>query len=148
MEIINPNEIGAKISTLVSESKKRFIAVSPYIGLKDWKKVLLNLERAQKRNVSIDFYYREIRDEDFHALRNIGVKLFKIPGLHTKLYFNDDEFVLTSMKIYEYSDLHSVTLAYTTKIRRVTVNYLIISKSILDLKSLIKLFFQKIFRTV
>ena len=110
MEIINPNEIGAKISTLVSESKKRFIAVSPYIGLKDWKKVLLNLERAQKRNVSIDFYYREIRDEDFHALRNIGVKLFKIPGLHTKLYFNDDEFVVTSMNLYEYSDLHSVDI--------------------------------------
>lgn len=38
MEIINPNEIGSKISTLVIESKTRFIAVSPYIELKSWKK--------------------------------------------------------------------------------------------------------------
>jgi len=111
MEVINPNEIGSKISTLVIESQTKFIAVSPYIEITSWKKILINLDKAISRGVSIEIYYREIKDEDFKILKGIGVKLFKIKGLHTKLYFNDNEFIVSSMNLYEYSDLYSIDIA-------------------------------------
>ncbi|MDF3078022.1 MAG: hypothetical protein K0S09_1911 [Sphingobacteriaceae bacterium] len=46
MEVINPNEIGVKISTLIAEANKSFIAVSAYINLSQWKKIIVNLEKA------------------------------------------------------------------------------------------------------
>ncbi len=111
MEIINPNEIGSKISTLIVESKVKFIAVTPYIDVSNWKKILINIENAIERKVSIDFYYREIKDVDFNVLNKLGIKLFKIKGLHTKMYFNENEMIISSMNLYEFSDLHSIEIA-------------------------------------
>lgn len=111
MDIINPNEIGSKISTLVIESNTKFVAVSPYIELSSWKKILINLEKAVSRGVSIEVYYREIKDADFKIMKGLGIKLFKIKGLHTKLYFNDNEAIVSSMNLYEFSDLHSIDIA-------------------------------------
>lgn len=111
MKIINPNEIGVKISTLISESKKDFTAVTPYLDISNWKKILINFEKARNRNVQITLFYREIKDKDYNTLSNLGVKLFKIEGLHTKLYFNESEVIISSMNLYEYSDLHSIDFA-------------------------------------
>ena len=111
MKIINPNEIGSKISTLISESKKIFCAVTPYINLSKWKKILTNLERASKKGIEITFYFRQISDEDFNVLKALGVKLIQIDGLHTKLYFNESEVIVSSMNLYEFSDLYSIDIA-------------------------------------
>lgn len=111
MIIINPNEIGAKISTLIAESNDKFIAVSPYIDLSEWRKIIINLERAVNRGVVIDLYFRELKEKDFQILSDIGVNLFKIKGLHTKLYINENEVIVSSMNLYEFSDLYSIDIA-------------------------------------
>jgi sugar-specific transcriptional regulator TrmB len=111
MKIINPNEIGTKISTLVSEANKKVIIVSPFISISHWKKMLVNLERAINRGVLISIYYREIKIEDQFVLEKMGIKLFHVDGLHTKLYFNDENAIVSSMNLYEYSDLNSIELA-------------------------------------
>ncbi|OBY65983.1 phospholipase D-like domain-containing protein [Polaribacter vadi] len=111
MKIINPNEIGSKISTLISESQEKIVVVSPYLGLSTWKKILINLKKAKERNVEIKFYYREIKDKDFYVLKALGVSLFQIDGLHTKLYFNESRVIVSSMNLYESSDLYSTDIA-------------------------------------
>lgn len=111
MKIINPNEIGSKISTLIVESNKKFCAVTPYLDLSKWKKILISLDQAVKRGVKIKFYFREIRDKDFRVLNNLGIELIKIDGLHTKLYFNENEVIVSSMNLYEFSDLYSIDIA-------------------------------------
>lgn len=111
MKIINPNEIGAKISTLVSEANQKVIIVSPFISISQWKKMLINLGRAISRGVAITIYYREIRIEDKYVLEKMGVQLFQVNGLHTKLYFNEGNAIVSSMNLYEYSDLNSIELA-------------------------------------
>jgi len=111
MNVINPNEIGSKISTLIAESNEKFIAVSPYIDLSEWRKIIINLERAIKRGVKIDLYFREIKEIDFQLLKKIGVNLYKIKGLHTKLYLNETEVIVSSMNLYEFSDLYSIDIA-------------------------------------
>ena len=111
MKIINPNEIGSKISTLISESNEKFCAVTPYLDLSRWRKILINLEQAIKRGVKIIFYFREIRDKDFNVLKALDIELIQIDGLHTKLYFNDSEVIVSSMNLYEFSDLYSIDIA-------------------------------------
>ncbi|PZP44576.1 MAG: hypothetical protein DI598_14300 [Pseudopedobacter saltans] len=111
MELIKPNEIGVKISTLISEASEKFYAITPYVNISDWKKIIVSIEHAKKRNVSIKFYIREINEENFKILTSLGVQLFKIKNLHTKLYFNENELIVSSMNLYEFSDLHSIDIA-------------------------------------
>lgn len=110
MEMIKPNEIGAKISTLIAEARKTFTIVSPYIKISDWKKMMVNLERAVDRGVVINVFFRDVKDEDLNVFRNLGIQLYHLPGLHTKLYFNEDECIVTSMNLYEYSDLNTLEI--------------------------------------
>jgi hypothetical protein len=111
MEVVNPNEIGAKISTLIAESKEKFYAVTAFIDLSKWTKILVNLEQAKRRGVSIKFFFREIREADYQVLVQMGIELYKINGLHTKLYFNESEIIVSSMNFYEFSDLFSIDIA-------------------------------------
>jgi hypothetical protein len=111
MEIINPNEIGVKISTLISEANVKFHAVTPFLDLSKWRKIIINLESAVDRGVEIKFYFREIKEKDFQVLYNLGVELSQIDGLHTKLYLNENETIVSSMNLYEFSDLYSIDIA-------------------------------------
>ena len=106
MQVVNPNKIGAKISTLISESNEKFYAITPYLDLSKWSKILVNLENAIKRGVEVKFYFREIKEKDFQVLSSLRVELNQISGLHTKLYINESETIVSSMNLYEYSDLH------------------------------------------
>ena len=111
MDIINPNEIGTKISTLIAESDEKFYAITPYIDLSKWKKMIINIEKAIKRGVSIKLFYREIKQDDLKILTKLGVELIQIKGLHTKLYFNEKSVIVSSMNLYESSDLYSIDIA-------------------------------------
>lgn len=111
MDILNPNEIGARIATMILESKHRFIAISPYVKISDWRKMNVALENALERGVSVEFYYREMKEREYNYLNSIGVKTFEIPKLHTKLYINDSNVLLGSMNLYETSDLFTRELA-------------------------------------
>lgn len=115
MEIINPNEIGVKISTLIAESNEKFYAITPYVKVADWKKIIVSIEQAKKRNVAITFFIREIDQKNYEILTHLGVDIFKIAGLHTKLYFNETEVIVSSMNLYEFSDLHSIDIAILYK---------------------------------
>lgn len=111
MEFINPNEIGAKISTLILESGSFFYAITPYIDISNWKKILHNLEIIKKKGVVVKFYVREIKDRDRDALKKLDIELHIIDRLHTKLYLNECQAIFTSMNLYEYSDINSMDLA-------------------------------------
>ncbi|WP_172919254.1 hypothetical protein [Capnocytophaga canis] len=111
MEFINPNEIGAKISTLILESGSFFYAITPYIDISNWKKILHNLEIIKKKGVVVKFYVREIKDRDRDALKKLDIELHIIDKLHTKLYLNECQAIFTSMNLYEYSDINSMDLA-------------------------------------
>jgi hypothetical protein len=111
MNIINPNEIGSKISTLIAEAQQKFYVISPYIDISEWKKIIINLERAIQRGVEIKVFFREMKEKDFRVLNQLGIRLHQINGLHTKLYFNESEVIVSSMNLYEFSDLHSIDIA-------------------------------------
>jgi hypothetical protein len=111
MEIINPNEIGSKISTLILNAKEFFYAVTPFVGIDDWKKIRVNLSRAKDKGVDIKFFVREIRPHDLQILNDLCISVYLDKDLHTKLYLNQNEVIVTSMNLYEYSDVYSKDIA-------------------------------------
>jgi hypothetical protein len=110
MDLIHPNEIGTKISTLIAESQGILYIISPFLQLSKWKKITSNLIKAKIRGVRIAVFYREIDDTEYKFLNSLNIELYQINGLHTKLYINDSEIIVSSMNLYEYSDYNAIEL--------------------------------------
>ncbi|AXO79980.1 hypothetical protein DZC78_06125 [Olleya aquimaris] len=114
MKFIPPLEIASKIMTLIEESDKELILVSPYVELSNWNKMKKCIDRAIKRGVKIIFVARKNAKQNLSFLKQSGIKLIFVNDLHAKLYINDSYGIVTSQNIVYYSDINSIDIAYRT----------------------------------
>ncbi|UPS92826.1 hypothetical protein [Bizionia sp. M204] len=114
MKFIPPLEIASKIMTLIEESNKELILVSPYVELSKWNKMRKCLDRAVNRGVEITFVARKNAKQDLSFLQLKGINLVLVNDLHAKLYLNEEYGIVTSQNIVYYSDVNSIDIAYKT----------------------------------
>lgn len=114
MKFIPPLEIASKIMTLIEESNKELILISPYVELSKWNKMKKCLDRAVKRGVSITFVARKNAKQDLSFLQHPNINLILVNDLHAKLYLNEKYAIVTSQNIVYYSDVNSIDIAYKT----------------------------------
>ncbi len=100
--------------TLIEESDKELILVSPYVELSNWNKMKKCIDRAIKRGVKIIFVARKNAKQNLSFLKQSGIKLILVNDLHAKLYINDSYGIVTSQNIVYYSDINSIDIAYRT----------------------------------
>ena len=110
MEIINPNQIGGKISKLIAEATEKFYAVTAFIDLSQWTIILGELKQACDRGVRVKIYFRKISKIDYEILDELGIELYQVKRLHTKFYLNEKEIIVSSMNFIEASDLYSIDI--------------------------------------
>jgi phosphatidylserine/phosphatidylglycerophosphate/cardiolipin synthase-like enzyme len=117
MELIKPLEISGKIMTLIEESEKKLVLVSPYVKVGKWYKFKNTIAKARERGVDIEFYIRDdeknlpSRDE----VLELGITPILVPNLHAKLYMNETQAIVTSMNLLFSSDTNSLEIGYLTQ---------------------------------
>jgi hypothetical protein len=114
MQLIKPGLISGEIITLMDEATEKLVLVSPYIDISKWEKILHHLREVQRRQVDIEIYIRENQPESFDEVRSVGITPFTILRLHTKLYFNERQAIVSSMNLLLSSDNHSLDIAVKT----------------------------------
>ena len=90
--------------TTISHLALRKILISPYLQFNDRIKEHLNNLNIQKRDIRI--IYRENKlhpDENNWLEKQIGVRTSICKNLHAKCYLNENEAIITSMNLYEFS---------------------------------------------
>lgn len=110
MKIIPPYQIASEILNLINEAKEYLILVSPYVNFNNWDRIKIDIENALKRNVKIQFYTR-LDSENFKSWEQIealGIKPKLIKNLHSKLYFNENSGIVTSMNLLTSSNLNAI----------------------------------------
>lgn len=112
MKLIQPAEISGKIMTLFDQAKEEIIIVSPYNKFTYWKKLTQRIEKAKQRGVKIKWYIRKNVANNVEQIREIGIEPIEIENLHCKLYLNEQQAVVTSMNLHEYSDTSSIDIGY------------------------------------
>ena len=112
MELIQPAEISGKIMTLIDQAKEELIIVSPYNKVTYWKKLVQRIEKAKQRNVRIRWYIRKNVENNAEQIRGIGIEPIEIENLHCKIYLNEQNAVVTSMNLHEFSDSSSIDIGY------------------------------------
>ena len=115
MEFIKPSEISGKIMSLIDESDKFVLMVSPYIRIAKWYKLLNTLEKLANRNVPFGFVIRENDADSIKELTSLGFQYNSVKNLHSKLYLNEKCAIVSSMNLLLNSEINSLEIAYMTE---------------------------------
>lgn len=115
MKLIKPSQISGEIMTLIQEADSKLVIVSPYYKIDTWKKLLNSIKFPKNKQIDIEFYVREGEFQSINQVKSIGFTPIEIKRLHTKLYFNEDYAIVSSMNLVEASDMESLDIAYKTE---------------------------------
>lgn len=117
MKLIKSSEISARIFTLLDESYEWVILVSPYVKISKWYKLLKKLDELKSRGVLPEIYVREDPDNTttYSDLDQLALPYKKIPHLHSKLYLNEKQGIVTSMNLLLSSEINSLEIGYITE---------------------------------
>ncbi|TBN04794.1 hypothetical protein EYD45_05910 [Hyunsoonleella flava] len=104
-EFLTTNGTSYHIEKIITGANKKLILVSPYLQIS--KTFYERLLDASKRNVSIKIIYGkdELKPNEKNSLAELkNLELLYFENLHAKCYFNEQEMVITSMNMYEFSE--------------------------------------------
>lgn len=106
-EFITRKAIVHRIAKIIEEAEEEIVLISPYINAdNETKKLIENTKRA----ITIHVIYgkrEKLRQNERGFFDERSVKLSYREHLHAKCYLNEKEAIVTSMNLYEYSQLHN-----------------------------------------
>ncbi|MHA1756630.1 MAG: phospholipase D-like domain-containing protein [Promethearchaeota archaeon] len=104
------DEITGKILKIIKSAQKELYIVSPYIQLETWPRVKDSLNYViNEKKVSITIVTRKTEKNDKNRSLNqlndyiTSCKIYLISDLHSKVYYNESQALITSMNIYQHS---------------------------------------------
>lgn len=107
-EFLTTHGTAFQIENVIAGANKRLTLVSPFLKLS--KTLAERLQDAARRSVRITIVFgkEELEREQERLLEGLaGARLYFLPNLHGKCYFNEDRMVITSMNMYEFSEKHN-----------------------------------------
>lgn len=116
-QFFSDDEISSLILKIVRGARKELFLVSPYLKL--WGQLKDELALAKRRGTAISVVARDSEvagnDEDSPWLRDQGIRLLAVRGLHAKVYFNEGTMAVGSMNLTASSaqNSHEVALMVT-----------------------------------
>ena len=111
--ILLTHQIPGKIIEILQNSKDYCFLVSPYF--KSWNILDRELEKAALDNKKVIFVFRDennVRNEFSYLNEDYGFDLIFVDRLHSKLYFNEREVLLSSMNLYDSSKENNYEVGY------------------------------------
>jgi phosphatidylserine/phosphatidylglycerophosphate/cardiolipin synthase-like enzyme len=109
--------ISHHLEQLINEAKRELILISPYLQLNDRLRESLEDKDALKIDVRIVYGKSELQPDQINLLKTLkSVRTSYCKNLHAKCYMNEKEAIVTSMNLYEYSQVHNHEMGlYITK---------------------------------
>ena len=107
-------EISPLLIGLIEKAQREIIIVSPWVKM--WTHLKEELEHAKKKGVQISLYYRlDEKEINIDELLPYFTHFIPIKNLHAKIYFIDDDVVVSSMNLYDYSQQSNKEIAILLK---------------------------------
>ena len=111
-EILATAAVSARIEEIIKKASKYIVIVSPFLRVNQNLKVLLS--EKDKSRIPIHVIYgkkKELRKEErtwLESMTSVTTRYCKT--LHAKCYFNENEALLTSMNLYDYSQVNNLEM--------------------------------------
>ncbi len=103
-KFLNTTGVSYHLEELIKATKERLILISPYLQFTDRIKEHLSNLNIQKRDIRIVYRENKLQFEENNWLEGqIGIRTSLCKNLHAKCYINENEAIITSMNLYEFS---------------------------------------------
>lgn len=117
-KFLNTTGVSYHLEELIKGTKDRLILISPYLQFTERIKEHLSNLNIQKRDIRIVYRENKLQLEENNWLESqIGIRTSICKNLHAKCYLNENEAIITSMNLYEFSQQNNNEMGiYISKI--------------------------------
>lgn len=107
-KFLNTSATNYFLEELIKDAKDRLILISPFLKLNDRIKELLEDKNRLKIDVRIIYGKSELQPAEITWLNNLTyVRTSFCKNLHAKCYLNEDVCIITSLNLYEFSQVNN-----------------------------------------
>ena len=107
-KFLNTSATNYYLEELIKTSNERLILISPFLQLNDRVKELLEDKNRLKLDIRIVYGKNELQPEEITWLRDLDyVRTSFCKNLHAKCYLSERACIITSMNLYEFSQINN-----------------------------------------
>jgi phosphatidylserine/phosphatidylglycerophosphate/cardiolipin synthase-like enzyme len=107
-KFLNTSATNYFLEELIKEAKDRLILISPFLKLNDRMKELLEDKNRLKIDVRIVYGKSELQPEEINWLKERDyIRTSFCKNLHAKCYMNEEKCIITSLNLYEFSQINN-----------------------------------------
>ena len=107
-KFLNTSATNYFLEELIKGARDRLVLISPYLKLNDRIKELLEDKNRLKIDVRIVYGKNELHPEEINWLRELAfVRTSFCKNLHAKCYLNEELCIVTSLNLYEFSQINN-----------------------------------------
>jgi phosphatidylserine/phosphatidylglycerophosphate/cardiolipin synthase-like enzyme len=107
-KFLDTTGVSYHLQQLINNANERLILISPYLQLND--RIKQSLEDRDRLKIDIRLVYgkSELHPEEIEWLRDLtSIRTSFCKNLHAKCYLSESEAILTSMNLYEFSEVNN-----------------------------------------
>jgi hypothetical protein len=111
MDVLSTRGVSNGIEDIIKKAQKEIFLITPYLKIEN--SLFQRICNAGKRDVQITIVYgkTELKKEQFEKLKEIkNCTILFNKNLHAKVYHNEEKMVLTSMNLYDFSEVNNFEL--------------------------------------
>ena len=107
-KFLNSSGTTYHLEELVKNASDRLIIISPYLKLNERIKELLEDRNRLKIDIRIVYGKNDLHPEEINWLKNLTfIRTSFCKNLHAKCYLNENECIITSLNLYEFSQVNN-----------------------------------------
>lgn len=107
-KFLNTSATNYFLEELIKNASDRLILISPFLKLNDRVKELLEDKNRLKIDVRIVYGKNELQPEEINWLKELSfIRTSFCKNLHAKCYLNEETCIITSLNLYEFSQVNN-----------------------------------------
>lgn len=107
-KFLNTSATNYFLEELIKDAKDRLILISPYLKLNDRMKELLSDKNRLKIDVRMVYGKSELQPQEISWLKELTyIRTSFCKNLHAKCYLNEELCIVTSLNLYEFSQINN-----------------------------------------
>ena len=107
-KFLNTSATNYFLEELIKDAKDRLILISPYLKLNDRMKELLADKNRLKIDVRMVYGKSELQPQEISWLKELTyIRTSFCKNLHAKCYLNEELCIITSLNLYEFSQVNN-----------------------------------------
>lgn len=107
-KFLNSSGTTYHLEELLKNASDRLIIISPFLKLNDRIKELLEDRNRLKIDIRIVYGKNDLHPEEINWLKNLTfIRTSFCKNLHAKCYLNENECIITSLNLYEFSQVNN-----------------------------------------